>query len=181
MLSLLIWYHWDGQPLDDILEAPLGFYQAEGGTYDPKLIASRLGNPWMFASPGDLIKRFPCGTIQQAVMDEMLQLIKANSIKAAQVEKVEVGGNENNVNTLFHHHPETGMEAKFSMEYAVSILLAEGKAGLAQFEDAVVQRPDVQDMIGRSRFYVDPEHDTRGRTRSRCKRHLLKATASRFT
>ena len=26
---------------DDILEAPLGFYQAEGGTYDPKLIASR--------------------------------------------------------------------------------------------------------------------------------------------
>ena len=148
---------------DDILEAPLGFYQAEGGTYDPKLIASRLGNPWMFASPGDLIKRFPCGTIQQAVMDEMLQLIKANDIKAAQVEKVDVGGNENNVNTLFHHHPKTGLEAKFSMEYAVSILLVEGKAGLAQFEDAVVQRPDVQDMIGRSRFYVDPEHDTRGR------------------
>jgi 2-methylcitrate dehydratase PrpD len=148
---------------DDILEAPLGFYQAEGGTYDPKLIASRLGNPWMFASPGDLIKRFPCGTIQQAVMDEMLQLIKANDIKAPQVEKVEVGGNENNVNTLFHHHPKTGLEAKFSMEYAVSILLVEGKAGLAQFEDAVVQRPDVQDMIARSRFYVDPEHDTRGR------------------
>lgn len=36
---------------EDILEAPLGFYQAEGGTYDPRLIASKLGNPWMFASP----------------------------------------------------------------------------------------------------------------------------------
>ena len=147
---------------EDILEAPLGFYQAEGGTYDPRLIAGRLGKPWMFASPGDLIKRFPCGTIQQAVMDEMLQLIQANNIKAANVEKVEVGGNANNVNTLFHHHPKTGLEAKFSMEYAVSILLVQGKAGLTKLRDAVVQRPDVQDMIGRSRFHIDPQYDTRG-------------------
>jgi 2-methylcitrate dehydratase PrpD len=49
------------------------------------------------------------------------------------------------------------------MEYAVSILLVEGKAGLNEFSDAVVQRKDVQDMIGRSRFFVDQEHDTRGR------------------
>ena len=147
---------------EDILEAPLGFYQAEGGTYDPRQIAGRLGNPWMFASPGDLIKRFPCGTIQQAVMDEMLRLIKKNNIKFAEVEKVEIGGNANNVNTLFHHHPKTGLEAKFSMEYAVSILLVEGKAGLSEFSDAVVQRSDVQNMIGRSRFYVDPQYDTRG-------------------
>jgi 2-methylcitrate dehydratase PrpD len=149
---------------EDILEARLGFYQAEGGTYDPRLIAGKLGNPWMFASPGDLIKRFPCGTIQQAVMDEMLRLIKENNIKAADVEKVEIGGNGPNVNTLFRHHPKTGLEAKFSMEYAVSILLVEGKAGLAQFDDSVVQRPDVQAMIDRSRFFVDPEHNKSGQT-----------------
>jgi 2-methylcitrate dehydratase PrpD len=147
---------------EDILEAPLGFYQAEGGTYDPRAIADRLGKPWMFASPGDLIKRFPCGTIQQAVMDEMLRLIQQNNIKAADVEKVEIGGNQNNVKTLFHHHPKTGLEAKFSMEYAVSILLVENKAGLGEFTDATVLRPDVQDMIARSRFYVDPQYDTRG-------------------
>jgi 2-methylcitrate dehydratase PrpD len=147
---------------EDILEAPLGFYQAEGGTYDPHLIADKLGKPWMFASPGDLIKRFPCGTIQQSVMDEMMRLIRENNIKAVDVQKVEVGGNKNNVGTLFRHHPMTGLEAKFSMEYAVSILLVEGKAGLTEFTDAVVQRPDVQDMIGRSRFYIDPQFDKRG-------------------
>jgi 2-methylcitrate dehydratase PrpD len=149
---------------EDVLEAPLGFYQAEGGTYDPRLIAGKLGNPWMFASPGDLIKRFPCGTIQQAVMDEMLRLIQEHNLKAAEVEKVEIGGNEPNVNTLFRHHPKTGLEAKFSMEYAVSILLVEGKAGLAQFADAVVQRPDVQAMIERARYSVDPEYNKSGRT-----------------
>jgi 2-methylcitrate dehydratase PrpD len=141
---------------EDILEAPLGFYQAEGGTFEPSAIVDRLGKPWVFASPGDLIKRFPCGTIQQGVMDEMLRLIRENNIKAGDVNIVEIGGNQHNVNTLFHHRPTTGLEAKFSMEFSVSILLVEGKAGLSEFTDSVVQRVDVQDMIRRSRFYVDP-------------------------
>ena len=145
---------WTASP--DILEAPLGFFQAGGG-FDPKTIVNRVGNPWMFASPGDLIKRFPCGTIQQQVMDEMLRLIQQNNIQAADVEKVEVGGNLSNYKTLFQHHPTTGLQAKFSMEFAMAILLLERKATLASFTDAVVQRPDVQDMIRRVRYSVDPE------------------------
>jgi 2-methylcitrate dehydratase PrpD len=41
----------------------------------------------------------------------------------------------------------------------MSILLLERKAGLSQFTDAVVGRKDVQDMISRVKFYVDPEFD----------------------
>jgi len=146
---------------DDILESPLGFYRAGGGGFNPATIVNRLGKPWMFASPGDLIKRFPCGTIQQQVMDGMLRLIEKNNIRAADVERVEVGGNQSNYETLFRHHPTTGLEGKFSMEFCMSILLLERKATLSQFTDAVVQRADVQDMIGRVRYYVDPEFDKR--------------------
>jgi 2-methylcitrate dehydratase PrpD len=63
---------------------------------------------------------------------------------------------------LLHHHPETGLQAKFSMEFCMAILLLERKAGLAQFTDAVVERKDVQDMIGRVRYYVDPEAEGAG-------------------
>jgi 2-methylcitrate dehydratase PrpD len=143
----------------DILEAPLGFFHAGGGGFDPNMIVNRLGKPWMFTTPGDLIKRFPCGTIQQQVMDATLRLIQQNNISAAQVERVEVGGNQSNYNTLFRHRPTTSLEAKFSMEFAMAILLVERKATLGQFTDTVVQRPDVQDMIGRVRYYVDPEFD----------------------
>jgi 2-methylcitrate dehydratase PrpD len=128
-----------------------------GGGFDPKVIVERLGKPWMFATPGDLIKRFPCGTIQQQVMDAMLRLIEQNNIAAADVEKVEVGGNLSNYRTLFQHHPKTGLQAKFSMEFAMAILLLDRKATLATFTDAVVQRPEVQDLIGRVRYSVDPE------------------------
>src|ERR1700704_5312347 len=146
---------------DDILESPLGFYHAGGGGFNPDVIVGHLGKPWMFASPGDLIKRFPCGTIQQQVMDAMLRLIAHNNIKAAEVDRVEVGGNQSNLNTLFRHHPNTGLEAKFSMEFCMTILLLERKAGLSHFTDAVVQRADVQDMIRRVRYYVDPEFEKR--------------------
>jgi 2-methylcitrate dehydratase PrpD len=94
-------------------------------------------------------------------MDGMLRLIERYNIKAADVDRVEVGGNQSNYDTLFRHHPTTGLEGKFSMEYCMAILLLERKATLNQFTDAVVQRPDVQDMIRRVRYYVDPEFDKR--------------------
>ena len=48
------------------------------------------------------------------------------------------------------------------MEFAVAILLVDGKAGLGQFTDASVRRKDVQDMIGRVKYYADPEADRLG-------------------
>jgi 2-methylcitrate dehydratase PrpD len=70
---------------------------------------------------------------------------------------VDIAGNRSNASTPSYHRPTTGLEAKFSMEYAVSILLLDGKATLGSFTDAVVRRPDVQDMLRRSNFQVDPE------------------------
>src|SRR6185295_16619004 len=148
---------------DDVLEAPLGFFQAAGGGFEPAAIVNRLGRPWMFASPGDLIKRFPCGTIQQSVMDATLRLIAQHGNTAADVERAEVGGNQSNVNTLMRHRPTTGLEAKFSMEFAVAILLVDGKAGLGQFTDASVRRTEVQDLVGRVKYYADPQFDTLGK------------------
>ena len=76
--------------------------------------------------------------------------------------RVDVGTNHNMLNTLIHHRPTNGLEAKFSMEFCMAILLVDGKADQTKFTDAVVNRPDVQDMIGRVRFYTDPEAEKAG-------------------
>lgn len=118
---------------------------------------NRLGKPWVFATPGVLIKRFPCGTVQQPFMDEMLRLIHENNLTASDVQKVDVGGSRLEVDTLLHHHPITGLQAKFSMEFCMSILLLERRSvGLSHFTDAVVQRADVQDLISRVSFHAAP-------------------------
>jgi 2-methylcitrate dehydratase PrpD len=147
---------------DNILEAPLGFFQAAGGGFDPNSIVDRLGKPWTFATPGVSIKPFPCGSLTHPAMGEMLDLIRKNDIKPDQVEKVDVGGNHSMVTTLLHHDPTTGLQAKFSMEFSMAILILRRKAGLGEFTDSVVQRPDVQAMIRRVNFYVDPAAERAG-------------------
>src|ERR1700722_1556110 len=147
---------------DDILEAPLGFFQAEGGGFDPGSVVGFLGKPWTLKDPGVSIKPFPSGSLTHPAMGEVLRLIRENNILPAQVDKVDVGGNHSMTTTLYHHQPATGLEGKFSMEFCVAILLLERKAGLSQFADTVVRRPDVQAMIKRVNFYVDPEAEAAG-------------------
>lgn len=147
---------------NNILEAPSGFFHAAGGGFDPEAILGRLGKPWTFASPGVSIKPFPSGSLTHPAMGEWMRLIREHDIKPAEVETVEIGGNHGMVTTLLHHHPTTGLQAKFSMEFGISILLLDRKAGLAEYTDAVVQRADVQEMLRRVNFYVDPEADQAG-------------------
>ena len=147
---------------EQILEADRGFFRALGGSYDPSAIMDRLGKPWTFASPGISLKPYPSGSLTHPAMTELVRLIEAHNIQGAQVEKVEVGANHNMTTTLLHHQPKTGLEAKFSMEFCLAILLLEHKAGLGQFSDKVVQRHDVQEMIRRINFYVDPEAESAG-------------------
>ncbi len=146
----------------EILEADRGFFHAFGGSYDTAAIMDRLGKPWTFASPGISLKPYPSGSLTHPAMTELARMIEANNIQAAQVEKIDVGANHNMTTTLLHHQPKTGLEAKFSMEFCMAILLLERKAGLGEFSDKVVQRPDVQEMIHRVNFYVDPEAESAG-------------------
>ena len=145
-----------------ILEAPRGFFHAAGGGYDPEAILNKLGNPWTFRSPGVSIKPFPSGSLTHPGMTEMSRLIRANNIRAQDVETVAVGTNRNMPNALIHHRPKDSLQAKFSMEFCMSALLLYGKAGLNEFTDEVVNRPEVQSMIGRVHFGVHPVAEAAG-------------------
>jgi len=147
---------------EQILEADRGFFHAFGGSYDPAAIIDRLGKPWTFASPGISLKPYPSGSLSHPAMTELARLIEVHKLQAAQVKKLDVGANHQMTTTLLHHRPKTGLEAKFSMEFCMAILLLRGKAGLGEFSDKVVQGSDAQEMIGRVNFYVDPQAESAG-------------------
>jgi len=151
---------WTAAP--DILEADHGFFRAAGGGFDPSAIADRLGKPWTFASPGVSIKPHPSGSLTHPALGEMMRLVLEHDVRPGEVERVDVGGNSRMVTTLLHHRPSTGLQAKFSMEFGIAIVLLERRAGLAQYTDAVVRRADVQEMVRRVNFYVDPEAEAAG-------------------
>src|SRR6266480_1240375 len=147
---------------EQILEAERGFFHALGGSFDPGAIMDRLGKPWTFTSPGISLKPYPSGSLSHPAMTELARLINAHKLQADQVEKVDIGANHQMTTTLLHHRPKTGLEAKFSMEFCLAILLLRGKAGLNEFSDPVVRSADVQEMIGRVNFYVEPEAESAG-------------------
>jgi 2-methylcitrate dehydratase PrpD len=147
---------------DRILEAPRGFFSAAGGGYDEAAILGKLGAPWAFASPGVSIKPHPSGSLTHPGTTEMMRLITAHDIRPGEVTRVRVGTNSNMPNALIHHRPRNELQAKFSMEFCMAILLLERRAGLSEFTDEVVNRPDVQAMIAKVDFVVDDRAEAAG-------------------
>ena len=151
---------WTATPI--VLEAGRGFFKAAGGGYDPAAIEGKLGNPWTFTFPGVSIKPHPSGSLTHPGMGLMLDLIRKHDIRPEQVVKVKVGTNRHMPNALIHHQPTNELQAKFSMEFCMAILLLQRKAGLAEFTDKVVNRPDVKKMIAKVEFGVHPEAEAAG-------------------
>jgi 2-methylcitrate dehydratase PrpD len=145
-----------------ILEAPRGFFRAAGGGFDEGAIRGRLGKPWTFTNPGVSIKPHPSGSLTHPGMTLMLSLIQQHDIRPDLVEQVKVGTNQNMPNALIHHQPCTELQAKFSMEFCMAILLLTRKAGLLEFTDEVVNRPDVQAMIKKVDFGAHPDAEAAG-------------------
>ena len=147
---------------ESILEAPRGFFKAEGGGWDPGAIMGKLGNPWTFLSPGVSIKPSPSGSLTHPAIGEMLSLIREHGIRPDDVERVDVGTNKNMPNALIYHQPKNSLQAKFSMEFCIAAALLFGKVGLAEFHDDVVNKPAVQAMIHRVNFAVNPVAEAAG-------------------
>jgi 2-methylcitrate dehydratase PrpD len=150
---------------DQILESPRGFFRAAAGTYDPDALVPKLGQPWTFVAPGVSIKPFPSGSLAHPAMTELLRLIANHKVRAEDIERVDVGTNRNIPNALIHHRPTTGLQGKFSMEFCLACLLLYGRAGLREFTDEVVVRPEVQRMIERIHLGVHPDAERAGNNR----------------
>jgi 2-methylcitrate dehydratase PrpD len=151
---------WTAAPV--VLEAARGFFKAAGGGYESGAIQGKLGNPWTFAFPGVSIKPHPSGSLTHPGMGLMLDLIRKHDIRAEQVRRVLVGTNRHMPNALIHHRPRNELQAKFSMEFCMAVLLLERKAGLAEFTDEVVNRRDVRQTIEKIEFGVHGEAEAAG-------------------
>jgi 2-methylcitrate dehydratase PrpD len=151
---------WTGA--EQVLEANRGFFHAYGGSFNREAIENKLGNPWTFATPGVSLKPYPSGSLTHPAMGAMLRLVEKYDVSPGNVENIGVGTNRNMPNTLIHHRPVNGLQAKFSMEYCVALILLERKASLAHFTDEFVKRADIQELLRRVNFYVDPIAENAG-------------------
>ena len=60
---------------------------------------------------------------------------------------------------LIHHRPDTGLEGKFSLEYAAAAALLDRYPGFASFTDDAVRRPDARRLAGLVDTDLEPGGD----------------------
>ncbi len=136
----------------DALEHPTGGYLAATspkGALDLERTTDHLGRDWRITEQGLNVKQYPMCYCTHRVVDGVLDLASAHDIDPTAVERVDVKIGKVALDMLRNHRPTTGLEAKFSIEFAVASGLTARRAGLTELSDGFVRRDDVQALIGR--------------------------------
>jgi len=134
----------------DALEHPQGFLSAvsPAGRIDVEMPVE-AGTTWKLTRDKLSVKKYPLCFCTHRALDGLLDLIAANPVAAEKVSRVTVSISPNHATILRNHLPQTGLEAKFSMEFAMASVLIAKRAGLAELQDDFVRRPEIQALMPR--------------------------------
>lgn len=129
----------------DVLEHRTGFMSAHSPSGKPNLTEDDLGlgREWRLARTGVNVKRYPICYATHRSIDAMIDLAQMHDLKPADVKQIKPVIGETQRIMLRNREPKNGLEAKFSIEFAMASALVARQVGLAQLTDGFVQRPDV--------------------------------------
>ena len=144
----------------DALEHPRGFLAAFSPKGEIDLETPLLaGRDWAILALGLNLKKYPMCYCAHRPLDAMLDLLAAHPVPHEAVETVTVELSARNLSVLRNHRPQTGLEAKFSIEFAMAAALVARRVGLPELTDGFVQRPEVQALLPRVETALDPRED----------------------
>src|SRR3954454_13812792 len=144
----------------DALEHPQGFLHAISptGTED-RGSEPKAGQEWAILKQGLGIKKYPTCYCTHRAIDCMLDLVQNSPIKADEVEKITVNISDYFSTVLRNHQPDTGLAAKFSMEFCMASGIVAQRVGLRELTDDFVQRPDIQALMRKVEIVTTTEYD----------------------
>jgi 2-methylcitrate dehydratase PrpD len=153
----------------DALEHPQGFLSAvspEGrADYDSP---TRPGGEWQIVKQGLSIKKYPACYCTHRALDAMLDLLAKRPLKPAEIKSITVSISRTHSLILRNHAPQTGLEAKFSMEFAMAAAVISRRASLGEYTDAFVRRPEVQELMRKVAIVTNENYDPQSSGASVC-------------
>jgi 2-methylcitrate dehydratase PrpD len=135
----------------DVLEHPTGFLRAHlsDGAADIGNGSIDLGANWRLSELGINVKRYPTCYATHRSIDAMLDLVDEHKLTSDDIREIRVHTGVTQRLMLRNTNPKTGLEAKFSMEFAMAAALVAGRVGLAELTDEFVRRPEVNSVFAR--------------------------------
>ena len=147
----------------DALEHPPGFLTAvsQGGRIDVES-AVEAGVDWKLPRDRLSVKKYPLCFCTHRALDGMLDLLRVERVSPEAVKRVTVSISRRAATVLRNHAPQTALEAKFSIEFAMAAALVAGRAGFAELTEDFVLRQDVQALMKRVTVTPDDREDAGG-------------------
>ena len=130
------------------LDGDLGYTTLYADKMDLHGELDQLGRlPLEIERSGIEVKKYPLCYATHRTIDGLLDMLKDTPFKFEQLDHVDIQTNYRATVPLIHSRPQTGLEGKFSMQYAVAAALHDGEVVLKTFEDAAVQRSAIQAFL----------------------------------
>ncbi|WP_375459453.1 MmgE/PrpD family protein [uncultured Enterovirga sp.] len=137
------------------LEGTGGWGAAFGVQPDRAVLLGGLGQRWELAR--NAYKASPCGIVLAPVIDAALMLRSEHGVLAGTVAKVSVRGSPLLLARANRPAVPDDRIAKLSIQHSVAVALLLGAAGVPEFSDAAIRRPDVADLRSRVDAEADPD------------------------
>src|SRR5207248_6528795 len=81
------------------------------------------------------------------------------SLKASEIARITASISDTHALILRNHQPQTGLEGKFSMEFAMAAAVIARRASLGEYTDDFVRRPEVQELMRRVTVVTNENYD----------------------
>ena len=145
-----------------IIEGRHGFLRAYSGDPNPDLVLKDLGDEFLVTRTS--IKPHSCCRYKQGPIDCLIDLRERHGVKAEDVERATIGVLSAGFNVVAapeedKRNPTSVVDMQFSMPFGAAIALLYGRASLSEYSTDVVQRPEVQELMGRVQCVTDPSLD----------------------
>lgn len=135
----------------DILDGDIGVARLLGlEKGDPTKMLDGLGS-WDLATRGSTIRLHASCAAAAWSMDALQQIVGERPIEPDEVEAIDAEVPAFLTPMFPFHEPTTGLEAKYSLEYDLAAIVLDGRAGIHQFTDDALARPEAQTLMRRVR------------------------------
>jgi 2-methylcitrate dehydratase PrpD len=134
---------------DEIMDGEIGVARLLSfETRGPEVMLEGLGS-WAMAKLGSSLRlHAACGASHWS-QDALQKIVRSRAIMPDEIARIDAEIPAFLLPMVPYTAPEIGLEGKYSLQYGLAAIALDGKAGLHQYSDAAVQRPEARALLGK--------------------------------
>jgi 2-methylcitrate dehydratase PrpD len=127
------------------------------GTFDAEIILRDWGEPYDIVRPGLGVKQHPCCGSTHPAIDALLLLRMVHDIAPERVARIDSWTHPRRLAHTDRPDPQSGLDAKFSVQYCLARALLHGRIRLEHFEGDAFGDPAARKLMQRIHAAPHPE------------------------